>query len=172
MMKLGRGECIFLRRGWTEPAPSTELIHGVHLAHRWKASKEQYDDRVVEVVWDAHRQIWKMLRFRDDKREGNYKSVVASIIRSIEHGVEAEAVRFALSLLQSLRGALDEAADLSLLSQSCNSSSPTPHESRPRGSDEQLRDQVAQQHQQQQHDRIPRLLPPHHHHRREREEAG
>ncbi|GAA5884757.1 hypothetical protein JCM6882_005380 [Rhodosporidiobolus microsporus] len=56
----------------------------------WKASKEQYDDRVVEVVWDATRETWKLLRFRDDKFEGNYKTVVASIIKSIQHGVEAE----------------------------------------------------------------------------------
>ncbi|GAA5935992.1 mRNA guanylyltransferase [Sporobolomyces koalae] len=56
----------------------------------WKASGEQYDDRVVEVVWDQKRDTWKMLRFRDDKRDGNYKSVVTSIIQSIQHGVEAE----------------------------------------------------------------------------------
>lgn len=31
-----------------------------------------------------------MLRFRDDKFEGNYKTVVQSIIKSIQHGVEAE----------------------------------------------------------------------------------
>lgn len=30
------------------------------------------------------------MRFRDDKYEGNYKTVVTSIIRSIQHGVEAE----------------------------------------------------------------------------------
>ena len=59
-------------------------------ARRWKRSGEQYDDRVVEVVWDQARSTWRLLRFRDDKYEGNYKSVVASIIRSIEHGVEAE----------------------------------------------------------------------------------
>ncbi|GAA5981407.1 hypothetical protein JCM5350_004050 [Sporobolomyces pararoseus] len=57
---------------------------------KWKASGEQYDDRVVEVVWDKHRDTWKMLRFRDDKLEGNYKTVVTSIIQSIKHGVEAE----------------------------------------------------------------------------------
>ena len=60
---------------------------------RWKASGEQYDDRVVEVVWDQQRDTWKMLRFRDDKREGNFKTVVTSIIKSIKHGVEAEQVR-------------------------------------------------------------------------------
>ncbi|GAA6059337.1 hypothetical protein JCM10212_005917 [Sporobolomyces blumeae] len=57
---------------------------------KWKASGEQYDDRVVEVVWDKHRDTWKLLRFRDDKFEGNYKSVVTSILKSIQHGVEAE----------------------------------------------------------------------------------
>ncbi|GAA5970846.1 hypothetical protein JCM21900_000296 [Sporobolomyces salmonicolor] len=57
---------------------------------QWKASGEQYDDRVVEVVWDKQRETWKLLRFRDDKYEGNYKTVVASIIKSIQHGVEAE----------------------------------------------------------------------------------
>ncbi|KAM0788526.1 hypothetical protein ACM66B_001654 [Microbotryomycetes sp. NB124-2] len=56
----------------------------------WKESKEQYDDRIVEVVWDAQRQTWKMLRFRDDKPEGNYKTTVTNIIRSIQHGVEAD----------------------------------------------------------------------------------
>ncbi|SCV67665.1 BQ2448_5276 [Microbotryum intermedium] len=57
---------------------------------KWKASGEQYDDRVVEVVWDFDRQTWRMLRFRDDKFEGNYKTVVNSIIKSIQHGVEEE----------------------------------------------------------------------------------
>ncbi|SCZ93553.1 BZ3500_MvSof-1268-A1-R1_Chr6-3g08735 [Microbotryum saponariae] len=57
---------------------------------KWKASGEQYDDRVVEVVWDVERQTWRLLRFRDDKLEGNYKTVVSSIIKSIQHGVEEE----------------------------------------------------------------------------------
>ncbi|KAK4053485.1 Dcp1p-Dcp2p decapping enzyme complex alpha subunit [Microbotryomycetes sp. JL201] len=57
---------------------------------KWKDSREQYDDRIVEVVWDAQRQTWKMLRFRDDKPEGNYKTTVQNIIRSIQHGVESE----------------------------------------------------------------------------------
>lgn len=35
-----------------------------------------------------------MLRFRDDKYEGNYKTVVQSIIKSIQHGVEADTVSF------------------------------------------------------------------------------
>ncbi|KAK4058523.1 Dcp1p-Dcp2p decapping enzyme complex alpha subunit [Microbotryomycetes sp. JL221] len=57
---------------------------------KWKESEEQYDDRIVEVVWDPQRQTWKMLRFRDDKPEGNYKTTVTSIIKSIQHGVEAD----------------------------------------------------------------------------------
>ncbi|BGP54238.1 hypothetical protein JCM8202_001372 [Rhodotorula sphaerocarpa] len=56
----------------------------------WKASGEQYDDRIVEVVWDWTRSTWSLMRFRDDKYEGNFKTVVHKIIRSIQHGVEAE----------------------------------------------------------------------------------
>ncbi|KAL8287061.1 hypothetical protein RQP46_004067 [Phenoliferia psychrophenolica] len=56
----------------------------------WKSKGDQYDDRVVEVVWDKARQTWSLLRFRDDKREGNFHKVVTSILKSIEHGVEAD----------------------------------------------------------------------------------
>lgn len=59
---------------------------------RWKESGEQYDDRVVEVAWDKPRLTWKLLRFRDDKREGNFKDVVTSIVHSIKDGVEAMVV--------------------------------------------------------------------------------
>lgn len=56
----------------------------------WKRSGEQYDDRVVEVVWSKELDSFQFMRFRDDKNEGNYKDVVTSIIRSIQDGVEAE----------------------------------------------------------------------------------
>lgn len=58
----------------------------------WKRSGEQYDDRVVEVTWDKADERWVFMRFRDDKFEGNYKTVVESIIRSIKDGVEVEGV--------------------------------------------------------------------------------
>lgn len=51
-----------------------------------------YCSRVVEVVWDAPASNWKMLRFRDDKTEGNYKDVVTRILLSIRDGVEQEAL--------------------------------------------------------------------------------
>jgi len=57
-----------------------------------KRGGEQYDDRVVEVTWDKERERWRFMRFRDDKLEGNFKTVVENIIRSIQHGVEAETV--------------------------------------------------------------------------------
>ncbi|POW15025.1 hypothetical protein PSTT_02469 [Puccinia striiformis] len=54
-----------------------------------KEKREQLDNRVVEVVWDAPRNTWKILRFRDDKRNGNYRTVVFAIMDSIRDGVEA-----------------------------------------------------------------------------------
>jgi len=53
-----------------------------------KESREEFDNRIVEVTWDADRQAWRMLRFRDDKPHGNHKSIVEKILISIEDGVE------------------------------------------------------------------------------------
>lgn len=95
---------------WEQCVPFLSCVRqcadfGVTL-RRWKHSGEQYDDRVVEVVWDRARDTWKFVRFRDDKFEGNFKTVVASIIRSIEHGVEAEQVRSRSRVSSSLRRGL------------------------------------------------------------------
>jgi len=60
---------------------------------RIKQSKEQYDDRVVEVAWSFEEKNWKILRFRDDKKDGNHRSVVNSVIESIVDGVEKHMVR-------------------------------------------------------------------------------
>ncbi|RDB22263.1 mRNA-capping enzyme subunit alpha [Hypsizygus marmoreus] len=57
-----------------------------------KASREQIDDRIVEVHWDPVVSHWRMMRFRDDKPNGNHKSVVENIIQSIVDGVEKEAL--------------------------------------------------------------------------------
>lgn len=64
-----------------------------HRASSIKASGEQLDDRVVEVHWDAAVHGWRMMRFRDDKPNGNHKSVAEAIIKSIAEGVEKDAVR-------------------------------------------------------------------------------
>lgn len=55
---------------------------------RLKADGEQLDDRIVEVHWDAELSGWRMMRFRNDKPNGNHKSVVEAIIKSIADGVE------------------------------------------------------------------------------------
>lgn len=53
-----------------------------------KQSGEQIDDRIVEVHWDPQLERWRMMRFRDDKPHGNFRTVVDNIIQSIADGVE------------------------------------------------------------------------------------
>ena len=60
---------------------------------RMKTSGDQLDDRVVEVHWDPELQGWRMMRFRDDKPNGNHRDVVEKILASIADGIEKEAVR-------------------------------------------------------------------------------
>ncbi|KAI0306613.1 mRNA capping enzyme [Multifurca ochricompacta] len=55
-----------------------------------KASGEQVDERIVEVRWDAVGEHWRMMRFRDDKPQGNHRSVVENIVQSIADGVEKD----------------------------------------------------------------------------------
>jgi len=57
---------------------------------RLKDSGEQVDDRIVEVYWETGEERWRMMRFRDDKPNGNHSSVVDNIIDSILDGVEKE----------------------------------------------------------------------------------
>ncbi|KAK7020482.1 mRNA-capping enzyme subunit alpha [Favolaschia claudopus] len=57
---------------------------------KMKSSGEQYDDRIVEVHWDPAHKHWRMMRFRDDKPNGNHKSIVDKIIISIADGVEKD----------------------------------------------------------------------------------
>ncbi|KAF8275056.1 mRNA capping enzyme [Lactarius quietus] len=55
-----------------------------------KASGEQIDDRIVEVHWDTAGEHWRMMRFRDDKPNGNHRSIVEDIVQSIADGVEKD----------------------------------------------------------------------------------
>lgn len=61
-------------------------------ALRMKESGEQYDDRIIEVCWNAEVGGWKMMRIRDDKPHANHKSIMQKILISIEDGVELGAV--------------------------------------------------------------------------------
>ncbi|KAF5389883.1 hypothetical protein D9757_003631 [Collybiopsis confluens] len=68
---------------------------------RMKESGEQYDDRIVEVHWDSKVTAWRMMRFRDDKPNGNHKSVVENIITSIAEGVEKETLLSRSNLIRT-----------------------------------------------------------------------
>lgn len=63
--------------------------HGLSL----KQGGEQIDDRIVEVHWEIDHSRWRMMRFRNDKPNGNHLSIVDNIIQSIADGVEKEAVK-------------------------------------------------------------------------------
>ncbi|PFH51739.1 hypothetical protein AMATHDRAFT_74773 [Amanita thiersii Skay4041] len=69
---------------------------------RLKQSGEQVDDRIVEVHWDPNTSKWRMMRFRDDKPNGNHKTVVENIIASIADGVEKDTL---LARSNSIRNA-------------------------------------------------------------------
>ncbi|TFK63235.1 mRNA capping enzyme, alpha subunit [Pluteus cervinus] len=60
---------------------------------KMKVTGEQYDDRIVEVHWDPNQSCWRLMRFRDDKPNGNHRSTVEKIIQSIAEGVEKEVLR-------------------------------------------------------------------------------
>ncbi|KZP01929.1 hypothetical protein FIBSPDRAFT_906317, partial [Athelia psychrophila] len=51
---------------------------------------EKIDNRIVKVHWDFSKSCWRMMGFRDDKPDGNFKKVVDDIMKSIKEGVEKE----------------------------------------------------------------------------------
>lgn len=79
-------------RGQARYEPYDELYVTDAEWEQMKLSGDQYDDRVVEVHWDSASSHWRMMRFRDDKPNGNYKTVVEKIIQSIVDGVEKDSL--------------------------------------------------------------------------------
>ncbi|KAF8559638.1 mRNA capping enzyme, alpha subunit [Imleria badia] len=75
-------------RGQPTYEPYDELFMEDDEWEKMKLSGEQIDDRIVEVHWDPELDRWRMLRFRDDKPHGNFRTVVENIIQSIADGVE------------------------------------------------------------------------------------
>ncbi|KAF9500516.1 mRNA capping enzyme [Pleurotus eryngii] len=82
--------------GGDRRAANYELYDTMHVEddewEKMKMSGEQIDDRIVEVHWDAHSSHWRMMRFRDDKPQGNHRTVVENIIQTIIDGVEKESL--------------------------------------------------------------------------------
>ncbi|KAF8912102.1 mRNA capping enzyme [Gymnopilus junonius] len=86
---------VFLLYVWTGGDSYEEYDDMLVEDQEWeelKKSGEQVDDRIVEVHWDPSLSRWRMMRFRDDKPNGNHRSVVENIIQSIADGVEKEAL--------------------------------------------------------------------------------
>ncbi|KAG6829641.1 hypothetical protein H0H92_003974 [Tricholoma furcatifolium] len=90
---------IFLLHVWTgndRSGPRYEQYDEMYVDdEEWeklKRSREQIDDRIVEVHWDPAVSHWRMMRFRDDKPNGNHRDVVENIIQSIIDGVEKDAL--------------------------------------------------------------------------------
>ncbi|EPQ27951.1 uncharacterized protein PFL1_04278 [Pseudozyma flocculosa PF-1] len=89
------GDYDFFDELWVEPAEWEAMVE----------SGEQFDDRIVECVWetdptpatDMYRERglqlpprWRMMRIRDDKHHGNHHSIVHKILKSIRDGVDAD----------------------------------------------------------------------------------
>ncbi|KAK2466698.1 hypothetical protein APHAL10511_000956 [Amanita phalloides] len=74
--------------------PKYEEYDSLHVEdeewEKMKLSREQIDDRIVEVHWDPVMSRWRLMRFRDDKPSGNHKNIVENIISSIADGVEKD----------------------------------------------------------------------------------
>ncbi|KAJ3995452.1 mRNA guanylyltransferase [Lentinula boryana] len=90
-----RAKPIFLLHVWCgdqNGSPRYEQYDKMHVDddewEKMKASGQQFDDRIIEVHWDPYVVGWRMMRFRDDKPNGNHKNVVENIITSIADGVE------------------------------------------------------------------------------------
>ncbi|KAH7906375.1 mRNA capping enzyme [Hygrophoropsis aurantiaca] len=79
-------------RGKPKYEPYDELHVSDAEWEKMKLSGEQFDDRIVEVHWDPSLSHWRLMRFRDDKPNGNFKGVVENIISSIADGVEKDAL--------------------------------------------------------------------------------
>ncbi|KZP21250.1 nucleic acid-binding protein [Athelia psychrophila] len=77
-------------RGIPKYEPFGELYVEEQEWETLKQTGEQIDNRIVKVHRDSSKSCWRMMGFRDDKPNGNFKRVVDDIMKSIEEGVEKE----------------------------------------------------------------------------------
>lgn len=67
-----------------------------------KNLKEPLNGRIVECTKDPDTGMWKLLRFRDDKLNGNHASVVQNVLESINDNVSIEDLGESVSEIKSL----------------------------------------------------------------------
>ncbi|KAN0063855.1 Dcp1p-Dcp2p decapping enzyme complex alpha subunit [Thecaphora frezii] len=122
------GEYEYFDELWVEPAEWATMVE----------SGEQFDDRIVECVWETdpnpatellrEKQVqlpprWRLMRIRDDKHHGNHCSIVEKILKSIRDGVEVDEL---LAAAPTIRAAWkskqreDKRLGLPAASSSCN----------------------------------------------------
>ncbi|KAM3159609.1 mRNA-capping enzyme subunit alpha [Lachancea thermotolerans] len=66
-----------------------------------KSLGEPLNGRIVECAKDQETGVWRMLRFRDDKLNGNYVSVVQKVLESISDSVKIEDLEEATAQMKS-----------------------------------------------------------------------
>lgn len=81
--------CLHVHQGGDDYSHFAELIVDDAQWEKLKALNEPLEERIVECCLDDNKR-WRLLRFRDDKRDANHSSTVTSVLQSIRDSVSKE----------------------------------------------------------------------------------